>query len=150
MTGSTIFEVRYYYTVLPLSVLPSVRQSISPSVRQSVSLSVSPSVPWIFFVTFFSETTLPGFLKFGFRLDISQLYCVMRFQIHHPTTSCLPNTFQMHTWTGVSSVSRSSQFHLFYLLWVFMFLLNLWQIEKKLIYLFFILLNHSNNTVHHR
>ena len=44
------------------------------------------------FVTFFSGTTIQGFLKFGFRVYISQLYCVMRFQIHHLTTSCLPNT----------------------------------------------------------
>ena len=44
------------------------------------------------FVTFFSGTTMPRFLKFGFRLNVSQTYRVMRFQIHHSTTSCLPDT----------------------------------------------------------
>ena len=45
-----------------------------------------------YFVTFFSGTTIQGFLKFGFRIYISQVYRVMRFQIHHSTTFCLPNT----------------------------------------------------------
>ena len=58
----------------------------------SVCPSVSPSVPWIFFVAFFSETTIQGFLKFSFRVYLSQLYGVMRFQIDHLTTSCLLNT----------------------------------------------------------
>ena len=44
------------------------------------------------FVAFFSGTTMPGFLKFGFRVYISQLYHLMHFQIHHLTTSCLPKT----------------------------------------------------------
>ena len=72
------------------------------------------------FVTFFSGTTIQGFLKFCFRIYISQLYCVMRFQIHHSTTSCLPNTciFLHYLYyplaAGVSSVNSSSQFHLFF------------------------------------
>ena len=44
------------------------------------------------FVTFFSGTAWQGFLEFCFRFYTSQLYCVMRFQIHHSTTSCLQNT----------------------------------------------------------
>ena len=45
------------------------------------------------FVTFFSGITIQGFLKFGFRVYLSQLlYRMMRFQIYHLTTSCLPNT----------------------------------------------------------
>ena len=43
-------------------------------------------------VAFFSGTTVQGFLTFGFRVYISQLYRVMSFQIHRSTTSCLTNT----------------------------------------------------------
>ena len=49
-----------------------------------------------------------GFLKFGFRDYIGQPYWVMRFQIHHSTTSCLPSSY----WAGVSSMNSSSQFYL--------------------------------------
>ena len=41
----------------------------------------------------FSETTFQGFMKFGFRVYMSQLFLVMSFQIHHSTTSCLTNTY---------------------------------------------------------
>ena len=44
------------------------------------------------FVTFYSGTTIQGFLKFSFRVYLSQLYRVMHFQIDHLTTSCLQNT----------------------------------------------------------
>ena len=69
---------KWGYTVLPLSVRPQVH----PSVRQSVR-------PMNIFVAFFSGTTMPGFLKFGFRVYISQPYRVMHFQIHHSTTVVL-------------------------------------------------------------
>ena len=57
------------------------------------------------FVTFFSGTTIQGFLKFGFKVCICQLYCVMHFQIYHSQNYPLA--------AGVSSLSSSSQFHLF-------------------------------------
>ena len=82
-----------WYTVLPLSVHPSICQSVRP-------MSI--------FVTFFSGTTLQGFLKLDFRVYKSQLYCGLHFQIHYSTTSCLPKYFG-----GVSPGSSSSQFFLF-------------------------------------
>ena len=73
------------------------------------------------FVTFFSGTTIQGFLKFGFRVYISLLYHVMRFQIHQSTTSVFNEHFHIFTLlklstcrVRVSSVSSSSQFHLFF------------------------------------
>ena len=71
---------------------PALKKGAGVYCFTSVCPSVSPSVPWIFFVAFFSGTTIQGFLKFGFRVYLSRLYCVMGFQIDHLTTSCLPNT----------------------------------------------------------
>ena len=67
----------------------SVCPSISPSGRQSVSQSVRPMN---IFRRIFLRNYTTRISEIGFRLDISQLYRVMRFQIHHSTTSCLPNT----------------------------------------------------------
>ena len=80
------------YTDLPLSVHPP---SINPSVHPSVSSYINrQSVrPMNIVVAFFSGTTLLRFSKFGFRIYISQLYRVVRFQIHHSITSYLPKYF---------------------------------------------------------
>jgi len=63
------------YTVLPLSILPSV----CPSVR-----------PKIFFVAFFSATIDGRNLIFGHKLHIGTPYCGKRFWTRHIPTSCLP------------------------------------------------------------
>ena len=73
-------EGRGGYTVLPLSVLPSV----CPSVR----LSFRPSK--IFFVAFFSVTVDGRNLIFGHKLHIGTPYRGMRFWTHQIPTSCLP------------------------------------------------------------
>ena len=54
------------------------------------------------FVTFFSGTTIPWFLIFNFKVYISQLYCVMLFQIHNSKTFYLPKSLGR-----VSSVARA-------------------------------------------
>ena len=72
--------VVYCLPVCPFS--PSIRQSVHPMIAQ-----------FGIFVVFFLGTALQGFLKFGFRVYISHLYRVTRFQIQHSTISYLPNTY---------------------------------------------------------
>ena len=63
----------------------------------SDSLSTTSCLPNTFHMTaklkknrhIFWGTTIQWFLKFGFRVYISQLYCVMLFQIHNSTTKYL-------------------------------------------------------------
>jgi len=88
------------YTVLPLSVLPSVRPSVRPSVcpsfRPSFRLSVLPSVSPSFrpskkfFIAFFSATIDGRNLIFGHKLHIRIPYCGKRFWTRQIPTSCLP------------------------------------------------------------
>ena len=102
----------YLFDTFPISILNLNTAALKLwdiySLFYLVCPSVCPSIHTInIFVASFSGTTSKGFLKFCFRvyiMYIKQLYPVMRFQIHNSTTS----------WAGgVSSVSNSSQFHLF-------------------------------------
>lgn len=78
---------------------------LCPSFHQSIHPLVSLSVrPMNIFVTFFAVT------KFCYSVYISQLYLVVRFQIHFLTTSCLSKYFG---WLLL--VSSCSQFHLLYI-----------------------------------
>ena len=70
---------KVWYTVFPLSVCPSFQPS-SSSLR-----------PMNIFVEFFHELHYKDFWKVYW----NRLYRVISFQIHHSTTSCLPNTFHI-------------------------------------------------------
>ena len=68
------------YTVLPLSVCPSVLPSVLPSFRSSK----------IFFVALFSVTVDGRNLIFGHKLHIGTPYRGKCFWTHQIPTSCLP------------------------------------------------------------
>ena len=90
-TAGKTTEVKYYINKKKLLLYPRFKRG--EGILFYLCLSICQSLcPMNIFVAFFSGTTIQGLLKFGFRVYIYQLYCVVHFQIHHSTTSCLPNT----------------------------------------------------------